>query len=594
MLELCVPNVAYLQNPRLISLVVHWGSVELVRKLINFGADPFYMDEDGGNALHHLNISASEPLVRMLLDMPVKPVLTKDGLSPAETMFSFKSHPELSDYDPDRPFDHPPFNEPFEVAAYETLLTDDILDSRNSNGAGLWERFASVVLGTWAAKWPSGATGWTDGLHDAVRCLIKKGALLRYEEEKGECAIFPVLSGWLKTASKRKTDTKFLGTVMTTIMKASTEADGFGESAAAVQCLKRAIQLDHTELVVKLLELRVSVHAPHEGISALETACMPQSTCQPAMFEQLLEHADVSKLDDVNSLGVGLLYRFLDHKILHHEHKLSAILRKGCDPNAKTPGGAPMVVAYIEERRTDAALALLEAGADPAASSKTGADAALAAASQGNLRVLLKIKESCSGFDWGKTCTHDFHRMHDPGARVDPGARRKKDCNALHLAAASGSSDVIQFYLEVSDLDVESQTADGWRPIHFAAAACDDIDGSCVRVLLEHGADPTAELPSQGHWNPLSLATGTGSEAAKALLELGSETTELAASALKMADPELVNSVRVSCGEGSSLVLAAARGKFALGGILDHGMTTCNRVNCCARHFIIAPSIFER
>ncbi|KAK2031305.1 ankyrin [Colletotrichum zoysiae] len=523
MLELCVPNVAYLQNPLLVSLAVHWGSVELVRKLIDFGADPFYMDEDGGNALHYLNISSTEPLVRMLLDMPLKPVLTKDGLSPAETMFSFKSHPELSDCGRDRPLssDHRPFDEPFEVAAYEALLTDDILDSRDSNGAGLWERFASVVLGTWAAKWPPGATGWTDGLHDAVRCLIKKGALLRYEEEKGECAIFPVLSGWLKTASEHKADTKFLGAVMATIMKASTEADGFGESAAAVQCLKRAVQLDHTELVAELLGLRVSVHAPHEGTSALETACMPRSTCQPATFDRLLEHADASRLDDVDSLGVGLLYRFLDHKIPHHEHKLSAVLRKGCDPDAKTPGGAPMVVAYIEERRTDAALALLEAGADPAASSKTGVDAALAAASQGDLRVLLRIRESRSGFGWGRTCTHDFHRMHDPGAR------RKKDCNALHLAAASGSPEVVRFYLEVSDLDVESKTADGWRPIHFAAAAAacdDDVDGSCVRVLLEHGADPTAGLPSQGHWDPLGLATRTGGEAAEALPELGSQT----------------------------------------------------------------------
>ncbi|KAK2054416.1 ankyrin [Colletotrichum caudatum] len=520
MLKLCAPDVAYLQNPLLVSLAVHWGSVELVRKLIDFGADPFYIDEDGGNALHYLNTGSSEPLVRVLLEMPVKPVLTKDGLSPAETMFSFKSHPELSDYDPDRPFDHPPFNVPFEVAAYETLLTDDILRSRNSNGAGLWERFASVVLGTWAAKWPSGATGWADGLHDAVRCLIKKGALARYEEEKGECAILPVLSGWLKTASEHKTDTKFLGTVMTTVMKASTDADGFRESAAAAQCLKRAVQLDHAELVAKLLELGVSVHAPHEGISALEAACMPQSTCRPATFDQLLKHADASKLDDVNSLGVGLLYRFLDRRIPHHGHKLSAILRKGCDPDARTPGGAPMVVAYIEERRTDAALALLEAGADPAASSKTGVDAALAAASQGDLRVLLRIRESRSGFDWGKTCTHDFRRMRD-----DPGAgRRRKDCNALHLAAAGGSSDVIRFYLEVSDLDVESQAADGWRPIHFAAA-CDDADGSCVRVLLEHGADPTARPPSRGHWDPLGLAARTGSEAAKALLQLGSRKT---------------------------------------------------------------------
>ncbi|KAK1980361.1 ankyrin repeat-containing domain protein [Colletotrichum cereale] len=641
MLELCVPNVDYLQSPTpLIFLAVEWCSDELVRKLIDFGADPFEVDDRGRNSLHYLNTGASKPLVRMLLFLHAKPLLTMDGLSPAETIFSFFN--TSSDGDPDQPLVHPAHSRPLDVAAYKKLLTYGIRNSRNSDGAGLWERFAVVVLGRWASRWPSRANAWVS-LHNAVQCLIKKKVMLQYEEEKEECALIPVLLGWAKMASKRGRSPRCLEEIISSILKASTKADSFKESPTAVQCLKMAIQLGHTDLAAKLLDLGVSVHVPYEGISALESACMPHSTCEPAMFDNLIKHANVSKLNEVNSFGIGLLYRLLDPRVSHHEHKLSAIVRKGCDPNVKTPSGVPMVVAYIEEHRTGAALVLLQAGADPAASSATGVDAALAAASRGNLLVLHKIKAVASRFNWSKTCTHNFSRL------VDPGPTLKADCNALHLAASAGHSDIIRFYLEVSDLNVESQTADGWRPIHFAAAS-DGGNGSCVRALLEHGADPTTKLPSRGHCDPLSLAARTGIDVVLALLELGPQTvnrmdvpgalvaafrhgdkyvielfrpfihelmqtperakglgsvigvvleffiemgqTELATSAVKMVEPESVNSVRMSCGECSPLVLAAAHGQFALGEIfLDHGMTTWNRVTRCARHSIVAPSL---
>ncbi|KAK1594103.1 ankyrin repeat-containing domain protein [Colletotrichum navitas] len=640
MLEVCVPNVAYLQSPTpLIFLAAEWCSYELVRKLVDFGADPFEVDNDGRNVLHCLNTGAGEPLVKMLLDLKVEPLLTREGLSPAETMFSFFNNSGLSGSGLNQLFES---SRPLDVAAYNNLLTSNVLQSRNSDGAGLWERFAVVVIGTWASEWPSGANAWVS-LHNAVQCLIKKRALAKYEEEKGECGLIPVLSSWAKMASSRVITPRCLEEIIFSILQASTKADSFRESKTAVQCLKLAIELDHTDLVAKLLDLRVSIHAPHQGFSAFESAFMPFSRCQPAMFDQLLEHVDVRSLDDDNNFGTGLLYRLLDPRILHSAHKLSAIVRKGCDPNVKTPGGVPIVVAYIKAHRTDSALVLLEAGADPAALSTTGFNAALTAALLGNLPVLCKIQEIDSSFDWEKTCTYDFYGMTDPGVTL------KDDCNVLHLAASSGCSEVIQFCLEALDLDVDSQTADGWRPIHFAAAS-DDGDGSCVRVLLEHGADPTAELPSRGHWDPLSIAARNGCEVVKALLELDSETVnkmnvpgalmaafqhedrdviepfrplihelvktterirgrasligvvlelfietsekELATSALKMVDPEDVNSIRMSCGECSPLVLAAARGQFAIGEVfLDHGMTTWSRANRCARHSIVAPSL---
>ncbi|GKT61755.1 ankyrin unc44 [Colletotrichum tofieldiae] len=643
MLQVCAPNVAYLQSPTpLLFLAAEWGSDELVRKLIAFGADPLEVGDDGRNVLHHLNAGAGEGLIKTLVELQAEPLLTMEGLSPAETIFSAFNDSELCDRDPDQPFNHPANSRPLDITAYTHLLTNDILNSRNSEGAGLWERFAVAVLGTWASKWPSGSNAWVS-LQNAVQCLIKKKALVKYEEEKDECGLIPILSGWSRKTSNQESYPRCLEEILSSILQASTKTESFKESPTAVQCLKLAIQQEHTYLVAKLLELGVSVHARCENVSVLESACMPHSTCQPAMFDKLIEHADPSKLNDVNSFGIGLLFRLLDHRVFHHKHKLSTIVRKGCDPNTKTPSGVPMVVAYIEERQTESALVLLEAGADPAALSKSGLDAALAAASRGDLLVLNKIKSVRSSFDWGKSCTYAFSRMDTVG---DPGITTKKGCNALHLAASNGYADVLRFYFTVSDLEVESQTADGWRPIHFAAAYHAG-NGSCVRVLLEHGADPTATLPSRKHWNPLTLALISGCEAVRPLLDLDPDVVsrmnvptafvaalqsgnreltelfrpfinkmvikpdgskgqtsvvgavlelcieeddaELATRVLKMVEPETMNSIRMSCGKCSPIVLAAARGQFTLGELfLDYGMTTWNLVDRCLRHFIIS------
>ncbi|TQN66313.1 Ankyrin-1 [Colletotrichum shisoi] len=614
MLEVCEPNAAYLQSPTpLLFLAVEWGSCELVRKLVDFGADPFEMGDDGRNALHFLEVNAGEDLVETLLDLHVEPVLTKDGQSPAETIFTAFNDSLFWDPDPDRPNRRPVNHRPLDYGAYNLLLTDEVLGSRNSEGAGLWERFATGVLGTWASKWPPGSNVW-ESLQTAVDCLVDKAIPVRYEEETGKCALVPVLSAWMDYATAHDKWPVRLGEMLCSILRVSTKVESFQQSPTAVQCLKLAVEQEQKDVVVTLLDLGVSVHAQHGSVSALESACLPESTCPPAMFDKLLEHADPSKLNDVDGFRSHFLFRLLDEGVSHRTHKLSALVDKGCDPNALTPAGVPMVVAYVKNRETNAAVLLLGKGADSALSLPSGLDAALAAASRGDLLVLEKIRSisSTDGHPW----------------------------------AAHGHADVLQFYLGFPDLDVESQTSDGWRPLHFAAACAAD-DGSCVRLLLEHGADPTATLPFPMNQNPLILACIWGAtEAVRLLLDVGPETfsrmdipaafveafrsgepnlmeqflplmhkvtmasagnigqtsvlgavlelciqngyEQLAAQAMTMVRPEIMNSIRMRCGRCSPLVLAAAQGRFTLGEIfLDHGMTAWNLVDRCSHHLSV-------
>ncbi|WQF85889.1 Putative ankyrin repeat-containing domain superfamily [Colletotrichum destructivum] len=650
MLEVCEPNAAYLQSPTpLLFLAVEWGSCELVRKLIDFGADPFEMGDDGRNALHYLEVNAGEDLVETLLDLHVEPVLTKDGQSPAETIFTAFNESLFWDPDPDRPIRRPVNHRPLDFGAYNRLFTDEVLGSRNSEGSGLWERFATGVLGTWASKWPPGSNVW-ESLQTAVDCLVEKAIPVRYEEETGKCALVPILSAWMDYATTHDKWPVRLGEMLCSILRVSTKVESFQQSPAAVQCLKLAVEQEHRDVVVMLLDLGVSVHARHESVSALESACLPESTCPPAIFDKLLEHADPSKLNDVDGFRSHFLFRLLDDGVSHRTHKLSALVDKGCDPNVLTPAGAPMVMAYIKNRETNAAIILLEKGANPALSLPSGLDAALAAASRGDLIVLEKIRSisSTDGHPWGKCCTYDFSRV--VGPKVVPEMARQWRCNALHLAAAHGHADVLQFYLGFPDLDVESQTADGWRPLHFAAACAVD-DGSCVRLLLEHGADPTATLPFPMNQNPLSLASLSGAtEAVQLLLDVGPKNfsrmnipaafveafrsgepnlmeqflplmhkvimasagntgqtsvlgavlelciqngyEQLAAQAMTMVRPEIMNSIRMRCGRCSPLVLAAAQGRFTLGEIfLDHGMTAWNLVDRCSHLSVISQRL---
>ncbi|OHE95143.1 hypothetical protein CORC01_09530 [Colletotrichum orchidophilum] len=652
MLKTCKSDAAYLKSPTpLVFLAVEWGSADLLRSLIDFGADPLEIDRKCRNALHFLNVSAREPLISILLSLDFENILNDQDSSPAETVFQIFNDTALFGPTPDKIFNHPASFGTLDAGVYSRLLGyKDILNSRDDADMGLWERFSLTVLATDAPRWPAGLTA-QPSLQTAVECLIKKGALAKYEEESGQCGLIPVLSGWPKVSASHDRFSKWLEDILYTILKASTKLDGFNEAPAAVQCLRLAIKQEHVGLVKQLLDLGVSVHARFDNVSALEYACSPRSSCDLVMFEKLLEHADPEKLNDVDRFKIGLIFRLLDYRVSHRMPKLSALMSSGCNPNATTPSGMPVVVSYIMERQTEPAMLLLNAGADPSASSNMGLDAGLAAALRGNLVILHKLKSIGEEFNWAKLCTHAF----SPGELTGlTSSKIMHKCNALHLAASSGHADTLTFYLEslkVESLSIEAPTADGWRPIHFAAAY-DSDDGSCVRVLLEHGADPTKSLPD-GYWNPLMLAVHAGNiSIAQPLLELEPDIVsrmnlpraftialkrksermidlfrpfldnviipspdlvkdrdgrckalgavmELLlddgnlrrlSSVLQMVDRETLNSVRLSCGKCSPLILATVQGQFHLADLLlGCGMTTWNFVDRCSRHLGAPP-----
>lgn len=252
MLRTCKPDLAYLKSPQpLVFLAVECGSADLLRSLIDFGADPFEVDEESRNALHFLNVSARKPLIDILLNLDFETILNAQRISPAETIFQVFNDRAL--FGPTFAT-HPASFCTLDAGVYSRLLDyKNILASRDDADMGLWERFSRNVFATDAPRWPAGLTA-QPSLQTAVECLVNKGALTKYEEERGRCGIIPIFSRWTEISGTQKRLPKWLGSILLTILEATTKLDEVRESPGVVEFITRATELENHEIAQQYLD----------------------------------------------------------------------------------------------------------------------------------------------------------------------------------------------------------------------------------------------------------------------------------------------------------------------------------------------------
>lgn len=278
----------------------------------------------------------------------------------------------------------------------------------------------------------------------------------------------------------------------------------------AVEC----VTSNNVLLLKSLLEKGVPVHqrlsssGEHAGKTLLEVACDPATNF--TTFETLLGLADPEQLRTSQELIQNLMVDSPER-----DQKLKALLDKGTDPNLILGGNSPSLVSYLLREKHDAAMILLDKGADPRATTIDGMDAAQAAASRGNVIMLQRIQFDLPGFDWARICRSGFSIINSNGSK----RTTKLECNAVYLAAFKGYDDVIHFYSTIK-LDMINYVNDSHRrPIH---AAAESGSVSCIRVLHENRADLTAQ--DHKGFTALHIAVDYGHEAAvKALLKLDGE-----------------------------------------------------------------------
>ncbi|KAJ0336021.1 hypothetical protein COL26b_014265 [Colletotrichum chrysophilum] len=233
------------------------------------------------------------------------------------------------------------------------------------------------------------------------------------------------------------------------------------------------------------------------------------------MFENILSHAEVERLNEVEEGGTGLLEWLLEDLVSSRDKKLSCLLDYGCDPNAGVGvRGTPIVLNYISGNQIDGARTLLRHGADPSATDTSGRDSALTAVSVGSLRLVVCLKNFYyADIYWARTCTSQFE------VKSVAGSKRtviSNTFNALHIASIGGHEAIVDFYIKELRLSTNVATLhERWTPLHCAALGGST---SCMRVLIEHGADPTRE-DYQGR-TPLMIAVEAGdTEAVRLLLK---------------------------------------------------------------------------
>ena len=513
----------------LLHYAAQWGNEQLIKSLLDLGVDTNQLDSDGSGPLHHLNFSASLAVVQLLRDAcPNAPVQRlSDKLTPVETMFlnfnptakAPKNRPQPTDAST-----HPSFSMLDDRAFRLLLATPGVLSSKDHVGDGLWRRFCLHIVARWASRQePSYAV---EVITTAIQCLARGKALLAYEEETGTSGIplFRECSAYITNIWHPTT----LSQLYDVLLAETTHLESFVQSSAALSLLNTAVLSNAGDLIDVLLKKGVSVHErpannTRDRRTALETACIPGTRTSKYTFEKLLEHADPSRLDELDpSSSQGVIHLLAAPGVHQRDQKLTALLDRGADPNLIRWKKTPNLVAYILERQVDAALILLNKGADPSLLTKEGMDAALAAASRGCTPILEKIKALRSvNFNWSRTCISHFTLIHPGGARVTTTA---SNCNALHLAAFNGHDVVLQFYLLHFKLDINAPIQEDLRrPVHFAAISG---SSSCIRVLHQHGADLKARTRDGS--TPLHTAVrGSQAQTVKMLLELEPQNSNL-------------------------------------------------------------------
>lgn len=493
---------------------VRWGSMEMVRELIRLGVDPKVTTSDGSSPLHQLNFSASPSLIYLLqeacADLPL--MRPSDKHTPIETMFL--------NNDPRRTrLKTPQAALTLSGDVVTALLTPETIESKDDRGRGLWERFCCDVIDSWGQGLKQSNYHAFSVLCIAIQQIAQTKALRLYEEETGKSGI-PLFY----QASQRMTNgwpTDVIISVYKTLLSETTCLDRFVTRPEALDLAGTGVAANAAPFLDLLLKNGVSVHQrpPSNGGATrrtlLEIACAPGNRTTALTFEKLLEYADPERLDDVDDTLQGLIHNL----ILPgpgRDQKLIALLEKGANPDLLRWGRSPALVSFILERQHDAAMILLENGANPALATKDGMDAALASASRGSLRMLEKIKSMVGPeFDWERTCMSHFTIIHPGGGQVTTTA---SNCNALHLAAFNGFDIILKFYCFSFNMDVNHAIVDNMhRPVHLAA-----IGGSapCIRVLHEHGANLTLRA-SDGFTALHTAVRNSQVQAVKTLLELG-------------------------------------------------------------------------
>ncbi|KAF5014024.1 hypothetical protein FDECE_5 [Fusarium decemcellulare] len=500
--------------------------VQLVRQLLDQGADADQTDEEGWTSLHFAaQFSTSWEVLDMLLKAGANVAARSNWGSTALHCAAIAPNPEAVRFLVSRGFST-------EARTHEGNFA---LHSAAEEGCSESIR---ILLDANADMECEDEDGWTPlhfacikGHLEAVRLLIDRGAIVssrnRYSNTPLHLAAREGSSDIVRHLIKSGADI--------------TATDG--DRRTALHWVVLSNSLITTQV---LLEYDLDIEArDRDGETPLATAVIHNAV---EIAGLLVENK--ANLEAATDVGDKPLHLAVARNL---QQMMQLLIENGADIESRDSMGWTPLLDAADQGKAEVVRFLADHGADVMATSNAGATAIhLATPTQNKPLIRFLIKH---------------------GVPIDARAPTTGD-TVLMTAAREGNPEIVSLLIQ-QGADVNAADTDGRRPLHFAAANGHE---RAVKILLENGANPIAETVSG--LRPWHFSTGRGHDTITKLLN---ESTPVSLEAIKKSEARSITALLLAAksghlvraiqiiDEGANINLLDIDGRSALSVATEHG-----------------------
>ena len=445
------------QNTPLIWAIEHGCSAAFVERLVELGAKPDAVTEDGRTLIHAAARAGRADVLEYLvsLDLPVDAqnekgqtavhiAVAAGATEVLETLFALGADPNIRDSAIKTPL-HAAV-EKNDMAMVDILLSHPEVRRRINEFKTFNEGFtplhAAVLRNNEAL----------------VEKLVDVGANVNIEDNQSRHSLF------LAVEKGKPAMARLLIRLGANVESAPVyNADGSG--------MIHWIGNDHyREMLALLCAAGVDVSAgDNYGSTPLHRACERD---EKDKIRVLLDMgADPNRATQNGQRPIDIMMSQLYYS--DETEILEKLLEKGADPNISATGQSvysPLHLASWRGHMKKMAL-LLKAGANP--------DEPLRDTHNYGMTPLLKAAET----------GHIAAVVLLANSGADPLKTDKFGCNGLHLSSSSGNKELIEYFLGLPGVAIDAQDLNGLTPLHYACRP-ERASPEIVSLLLGKGADP--------------------------------------------------------------------------------------------------------
>lgn len=470
------------------------GSMWIFEKLLEKGIDPHQHNSENSTPLHAVSLNVDPKFIRYLTTIYDIHSRTTYGLFPIMSV--------LSSLD---------LNIHIITSGIQLMLDDQIIDTLNAEGNGLWEYFCDTILPDFDDYTPRFAAHIIGAL---VKLLMRARVLERYEAHSGSSAVLPMLKALLPVSYWA--NPSLISTIML-VLDATTKLQSIRTHELSVKLLEKLMESQDFNATKHALSKGINVHVPGaRGVSVLQRAS--SLPLKLDIFGAIIHHADKEKLNDIFPSGESIIHCLLRRKVNDRTRKIDIVLSNGFNPkiSGRYQYKTPAVVLAARNGDFDIVSRILDHTGSPDLADTAGINIMVWAIKHGNLHMVHRLRQAIeSNHSWAQEF---FFLISNPDH--DGPAHFEDRGNYLHLASSFGETDIIEYFLREDLTEINSVSRrERFTALHIAVLG--HFRDAAV-VLLDRGANINAK--DAFHKIPLDWALIAGDvDIARLLLVHGSD-----------------------------------------------------------------------